>query len=198
MSSRDKDTLEKWFGKYDFLLFAEHGIWEKSKNEDWQLTSKLWSEDWKTNLKPVIEKYVDRTPGSYLEEMKNVLSWYYEKADPDHGALRARELKDELSIRILNMNLQIADGRKVIEVKPTAMNKGFAAVKTISDYNHDFIMAVGDDWTDEYLFELLPPAADTIRVGMKKTHARYNCESYQDVRKLLRRLSSSSSKKKLM
>jgi len=189
MSSRDKDILEEWFDRHGFLLFAEHGIWKKTKEHDWQQTSKQLSIDWKKVIRPVIESYVDRTPGSYLEEMNNVLSWRYEKTDPDHGKLRAREFKDELSERFLNIDLQILEGKKVIEIKPAGMNKGIAALNTLADQKYDFIMAVGDDWTDEYLFELLPEDAITVRVGLKRTHARYKCESYKDVRKLLNRLS---------
>jgi trehalose 6-phosphate synthase/phosphatase len=188
MSSRDRDQLMKWFGNRDFTLFAEHGFWIKHRDREWQSTGDRLKQDWQSIIKPVIESYVDRTPGSYLEEMNNILSWHYEKADPDHGMLRARELKDELTERILNMDLQILEGRKVIEVKPTGMNKGIAALNFLSSSRYDFIMAVGDDWTDEYLFELLPESAITIRVGLKKTHAKYNCETYKDVRKILQKL----------
>ncbi|HER10049.1 MAG TPA: bifunctional alpha,alpha-trehalose-phosphate synthase (UDP-forming)/trehalose-phosphatase [Bacteroides sp.] len=189
MSSRDRDTLEKWFGDRDLMLFAEHGIWKKTGKEGWQQTSQPMGNFWKESIRPAMESYVDRTPGSYLEEMNNVLSWHFEKADPDHGIIRARDLKDELTARILNTELQIVEGRNVIEIKPSSMNKGIAALDVITGKNYDFIMAVGDDWTDETMFELLPERAVTLRVGMKKTIARYNCESYRDVRKLLNQMS---------
>jgi len=188
MSSRDKNTLEKWFGNRDFLLFAEHGIWKKTRDQGWMQTSKPLSSFWKDAIRPAMEAYVDRTPGSYLKEMNNVLSWHYEKADPDHGSMRARDLKDELTARILNMDLQIVEGRQVIEIKPSGMNKGIAALDAVTDRDYDFIMAVGDDWTDETMFELLPEQAITLRVGMKKTQAKYNCGSYRDVRDLLNQL----------
>jgi trehalose 6-phosphate synthase/phosphatase len=192
MSSRDKNTLETWFGDRDLLLFAEHGIWKKTRSQGWTQTSKPLSSYWKDSIRPAMESYVDRTPGSYLIEMNNVLSWHYEQADPDHGIMRALDLKDELAARILNMDLQIVEGRNVIEIKPSGMNKGIAALDTITGRNYDFIMAVGDDWTDETMFELLPDQAITLRVGMKKTQARYNCESYRDVRNLLNLLSEDS------
>ncbi len=198
MSSRDKDILEQWFGRHDFLLFAEHGMWKKTRDKRWHQTRKQLTNDWKNDIRPVIESYVDRTPGSYLEEMNNVLSWHFEKADPDHGRLRAYELKDELAVRILNMDLQILEGKEVIEIKPAGMNKGIAALQTIMANKYDFVMAIGDDWTDEYLFELLPDTAITIRVGMKKTHAIYNCQSYKEVRKLLKQLGTVSTKKKAL
>ena len=192
MSSRGKHVLDQWFGRYDLLLFAEHGIWRKDRHQDWQLTGEQIIGDWKEIILPVIESYVDRTAGSYLEEMHNVLTWHYENTDPDQGILRARELKEELAERVQNMGLQIVEGKNRIEIKPTGMNKGLAALQTLEADNYDFIMAVGDDWTDENLFELLPDDAITLRVGMKKTSAEYNCETYQDVRRLLWKLSRAS------
>ena len=54
--------------------------------------------------------------------------------------------------------------------------------------NYDFIMGIGDDWTDEYLFEELPIMAFTIKVGIVNTKARYNVDSFNDVRRILRKL----------
>jgi trehalose 6-phosphate synthase/phosphatase len=188
MSSYDKDILDSWFGRFYFQIYAEHGIWKKTKTEGWQQTSGPLTNEWKNNIRPVLESYVDRTPGSYMEEMNHVLSWHFEKTDPDHGYLRACELKDELSERIINMDLQIREGRKVIEIKPAALNKGVATLQAFSAQTYDFIMAVGDQWTDESIFELLPDLAVTVRVGNRSTHARYNCESYEVDRKLLQQI----------
>ena len=97
----------------------------------------------------------------------------------------ANEMKDELTSLIANHNLEILEGNKVIEVKNSGVNKGRAAVHKLGDDNFDFIIGIGDDWTDEYLFEELPDKSITIKVGMKNTLAKFNVESYNDVRKLL-------------
>ena len=47
--------------------------------------------------------------------------------------------------------------------------------------NHDFIFAVGDDITDEYLFEELPERSYTIKVGSKNTCAKYNIANIKKV-----------------
>ena len=49
----------------------------------------------------------------------------------------------------------------------------------------DFILAVGDDWTDEDLFRMLPPGAYTIKVPYGPSVAGFYLDSFQDVRKLL-------------
>ena len=63
--------------------------------------------------------------------------------------------------------------------KNTAMMKG-------EDY--DFIMALGDDWTDEDTFKAMPKNAYTSRVGYTYTQANYNIKNPLEVRELLKTL----------
>lgn len=50
----------------------------------------------------------------------------------------------------------------------------------------NFILAIGDDRTDEDLFRALPPTAHSVRVGLAQTGARYYLSSDTAVRRLLR------------
>ncbi|MBN2610711.1 MAG: bifunctional alpha,alpha-trehalose-phosphate synthase (UDP-forming)/trehalose-phosphatase [Bacteroidales bacterium] len=187
ISGRDKETFTEWFAKKNYSLITEHGVWIKEPRSDWDLVEKV-NNEWKELIRPLIEFYVDRTPGSFVEEKNFSLVWHFRKCDPDLGNLRAIELKDELTSLIANRNIEILEGNKVIEIKNSGINKGRAASKKITGEDYDFILGIGDDWTDEYLFNELPGAAFTIKVGMVNTLARYNLESFNDVRKLLRKL----------
>lgn len=185
VSGRDKDTFEKWFGNKNYWLIAEHGIWLKKKgSKKWNLTQKVDTE-WKQLIKPVIEFYVDRTPGSFIEEKNYTLVWHYRKTDPELGNIRKIELKDDLTGLIANKNLELLEGHKVLEVKTSGVNKGRTAASLIFGENFDFILAVGDDWTDEYLFSELPANAVTIKVGISPTKAKYAVDTYDEVRTLL-------------
>jgi trehalose 6-phosphate synthase/phosphatase len=146
------------------------------------------NKEWKRFIRPVIEFYVDRTPGSFIEEKNYSLVWHFRKCDPDLGNIRAIELKDELTSLIANNNLEILEGNKVIEVKNSGINKGRAASQKIAGDDYGFILGIGDDWTDEYLFEELPRSAYTVKVGFVNTKARYSVDTFNDVRKLLVKL----------
>jgi trehalose 6-phosphate synthase/phosphatase len=141
--------------------------------------------DWMESVRPLLEFYVDQTPRSFIEEKNFSLVWHYRKADPDLGIQRSWELKDALHILTSNLNLEIMDGDKVLEIKYSGINKGRAALHKIGDDMYDFILAIGDDWTDEYTFGALPEAAYTIKVGTKTTKARFYIESVDQVRELL-------------
>ncbi|NQU84370.1 MAG: trehalose-phosphatase, partial [Mariniphaga sp.] len=188
ISGRDKETLSKWFKGFDKLAFiAEHGVWNKNPNEEWQMTD-LIEKDWIEIIEPVLQSFVDRTPRSFIEYKNYSLVWHYRDADPDMGQQRAWELKDDLKNYIANLNLEIMDGDKVIEIKNAGINKGRAALNKIGDTEFDFVLALGDDWTDEYTFNALPESAYTIKVGTKTTAAKYYVSDVEAVRDLLNQL----------
>ena len=187
ISGRDKNTLNDWFGSRGYSLIAEHGAWFKAKGEEWHARNKGQS-SWKENIRPVLESYVDRTPGSLIEEKTHSLVWHYRKSDIELGVLRALELTTDLSNLIINQELEILEGSKVVEVKAAGINKGSAAIDYIQNANHDFIFAIGDDWTDEYLFKELPEDAITIKVGTDRSEAKYYVDNYREVRSFLKEL----------
>jgi trehalose 6-phosphate synthase/phosphatase len=187
VSGRDKDTLDKWFGDRGLNLIAEHGVWIKDRGADWQTIEPL-RDDWKEQMRPILEWYEDRTPGSFIEEKGFSLVWHYRKADPGLASLRARELKDELLQLTANLNLGILEGSKVIEIKSVGIDKGRAALHWLSRKAWGFILAIGDDWTDEDLFAVLPESAYSIKVGMSPSKAKFNLGSVHEVRALIHRL----------
>jgi trehalose 6-phosphate synthase/phosphatase len=54
--------------------------------------------------------------------------------------------------------------------------------------NYDFIMAIGDDTTDEDMFKALPETAYTIKIGKMSQVARYNLRSQSKTLPFLRKL----------
>ena len=188
ISGRDKETLSKWFKEFNRLAFiAEHGVWNKNPGDEWKMNSQI-EKDWMDIIEPVLQNFVDRTPRSFIEYKNYSLVWHYRDADPDMGQQRAWELKDDLKNYIANLNLEIMDGDKVIEIKNAGINKGIAALAKIGNLKFDYILALGDDWTDEYTFNALPSSAITIKVGTKTTAAKYYIKDVEEVRGLLRRL----------
>jgi trehalose 6-phosphate synthase/phosphatase len=187
ISGRDKDTLQNWFGTLDLKLIAEHGAWLKEKNEDWKMIKPL-TNDWKPQILPILEIYADRLPGSFVEEKEFAIVWHYRRADPESASMRAKELVDDLVNFTANIDVQILQGSKVVEVRCAGVNKGIASMHFISQDDFDFILAVGDDWTDEDLFKALPETAYSIRVGLTQSYARFNLYSQTGVIELLREL----------
>lgn len=185
ISGRDRRTLERWVDNFTHGLVAEHGVWIKDK--EWKPVASL-SDEWKKDINPILETYVDRTPGSFIEEKDYSLVWHFRKVDPALATVRVGELKDILLHITGNLNVGVLEGNKVIEIKNTEVNKGRAAQYWLSKRKWDFILSAGDDSTDEDVFEVLPECSYSIKVGLGPSKARFTIPSFIEVRELLNEL----------
>jgi trehalose 6-phosphate synthase/phosphatase len=187
VSGRPRRDLEDWFGRLPVAMVAEHGVWLRPRDGDWRVFKTMTAE-WKERVRPILQLYVDRLPGALLEEKEFSLAWHYRGADPEQASFRAKELLDDLADYTRNIDVQVFEGRKVVEVRNSGVNKGTAALEWLKVDVPDFILGVGDDWTDEDLFRALPPNAYSVRVGLANTAALYYLTGHTVVRRVLREL----------
>ncbi len=187
ISGRDHETLEAWLSVSGVDLVAEHGARVRRQNGRWQMMDESPATNWQDEIRPVMEVYVDRTPGAYLEDKGSALVWHYRRAEPELGSLRAKELIDTLESYLSNTTLHVMQGEKVIEVKESNVNKGRAAQRWLREGpEYDFVLAIGDDVTDEDLFAVLPEESYSIKVGRApQSKARYYLRDADQVRDLL-------------
>ncbi len=185
ISGRDRFSLDRWLGDLNLTLVAEHGGWVKEGGE-WVTTAPI-DESWKEMIRPVLEAFVNRVPGSFIEHKDFSLAWHYRRAD-----LRiAREAVNEMIRALVNLtagiSVNVLPGKMVVEVRQAGISKG-SFFRRISDRGWDFILAAGDDATDEDLFRALPDWAHSIRVGYTPSSAKYNVRRREELINLLRGL----------
>ena len=176
ISGRSAENLGRWFGKVPQLwLVAEHGAEIKMQSDSkWESLRPQAPTDWKPTVMPILEHFVDRTPGSFVEEKKYALVWHYRMADPEFGEWLANELVSMLEAMLAETELRAFRGKKIVEVKPVWANKGEAIQRLLRDFpGADFILAAGDDRTDEDLFERVPSNAWTVHIGPGPTRASF-------------------------
>ncbi|MFO7615877.1 MAG: bifunctional alpha,alpha-trehalose-phosphate synthase (UDP-forming)/trehalose-phosphatase [Bacteroidales bacterium] len=188
ISGRDKDFLENQFKGIEVTLVAEHGYFIKRGQGEW-LESFATVANWKDSVMPILMEYVSRCNGTFIEEKAGSLAWHYRNADLDYAQLRLNELRDDLAEIIRHKtDFEILEGNKVLEVKSGRYDKGEAASSLLRQETYDFILAAGDDKTDEFLFQALPPSAYSIRIGLSPSFARYNLSDYSLLIDLLKSL----------
>ncbi len=73
----------------------------------------------------------------------------------------------------------------MVEVKNIGVDKGSAVSKLMTGGSWDFVLAVGDDASDETVFAVLPEDAYAAKVGYGLTRATFSLESPEAVRALL-------------
>ncbi|HJW15522.1 MAG TPA: bifunctional alpha,alpha-trehalose-phosphate synthase (UDP-forming)/trehalose-phosphatase [Flavisolibacter sp.] len=186
ISGRDAQTLDNWLGHLPLTLVAEHGAYVKYKNEEWREYITVPNE-WKDQIRPLMQLFVDRCAGSFIEEKNSTLAWHYRNTQQELGFSRSRELRNSLLQLITNTPLQVIDGNKVLEVRMIGVDKGATAMNLINYLNPDFILCIGDDTTDEDMFRSLRERSYTIKIGRGNTAAQYTIMSQREVYPFLSR-----------
>ena len=188
ISSRGREFMTEHLGELGAGMVASHGVWIRRAGEEWEQLVPV-EPDWKSELAPIMELHADRTPGSRFEDKEYGLAWHYQGSDPDLAFIRVAELRDALLSMSANHNVTIFEGNRVLEVKSALASKSQAAANWHEHADYDFILAAGDDQTDEELFVSLPERAHSIRIGLGMTNASYFLENPGELRGFLGELS---------
>jgi trehalose 6-phosphate synthase/phosphatase len=187
VSGRSTVDLDNWLGQLNVNLAAEHGALIKPKgHKNWTKTHKL-PRDWKKTILPAMEKYTAKVPESFIEQKTCSLVWHYRKASPYYSQKYAVVLKKELAPLVKPLGLKVYSGNKILEVKAPEANKGVVAKSWLAA-KPDFILALGDDYTDEDTFAALPKRSWSIKIGRGRTKANYRLPKQSEVEKLLAKL----------
>lgn len=196
ISGRDKQTLETWFPIPKLAIVAEHGVWKKERQEYyWKMLGKF-SFSWKPSLLSLLQQWVDRIPGSFIEEKEFSLAWHYRLVDTVAAQASIKEILYEVTEFANSTDVVVIHGDKVIEVKNAGADKGTAAQLWLQKKNYDFSFAVGDDITDEDMFSVMPESAFTIKIGDGYSHAKHRLKGISDLEKLLQMFVQGNNKTK--
>lgn len=186
ISGRDGATLESWFNGLPVGLIAEHGAVVRKKSGDW-ITTQENTPLWKPEIAQLMQQAVESCSGSFVEEKQFSLAWHYRNAASNAGPTVAEQLFARLQTAGNKAGLNILQGNKVIEVRIEGIDKGAATQKLLDVKRYDFILAVGDDRTDEDMFRQLlnVPQAYSVKVGNDPSLAKYHLAGFEQVGSLL-------------
>lgn len=188
ISGRDQKFLSRWLGSRmpELGLSAEHGCFMKDINDDtWVNLTTKFDMSWQLKVSKLMDEFTIRTPGSFIETKKVALTWHYRRADPELGEFNALELKKSLETFTNELDLEVMEGKANIEVRPKFVNKGEIVKRLVwhphgtkqlfdgdgftsntnpaKEYLPDFVLCLGDDFTDEDMFKQLNIIEDAWR-----------------------------------
>ncbi|MFZ5477590.1 MAG: trehalose-phosphatase, partial [Myxococcota bacterium] len=126
--------------------------------------------------------------GAFVEEKTLGLAWHYRRADVEHGAAAARELRHHLRALLANAPVEVLAGSKVIEVRPQGATKALAVQRALAHAPDATLLAFGDDHTDDDLFAALPEGSLAVGVGDRPLGATARVADPAGVRVLIGRL----------
>lgn len=188
ITGRSHHDIDKLLHHIPINIIAEHGAMVKEEGE-WR-SQIIDNFNWKDPIIPILTQITESCPGSFIEEKFYSVTWHYRNADPITGHARSRELIELLNKVSMSYNVRILDGKKVVEVLSNNTGKGSAVKKLFEQNRYDFVLSIGDDATDEEMFEYLLhyTYAVTIKVGEGTTFAKYKFNSINEVVILLKLL----------
>jgi trehalose 6-phosphate synthase/phosphatase len=189
VSGRGKDVMQSWLGDLPVGLWAEHALWRRDRGTSkWRIAFPV-KRDWMQRVRPLLERATWDTPGSLVEDKGDSLAWHYRMSDPLQGVDTARALRSRIAELFGSEDVETIGGSKVIEVRPRGVHKGLAVQALAREEAASTVfVAIGDDRTDEDLFEHLPESGIAIHVGPESSRAAYRLPNVSGVRRLLKEL----------
>ncbi|EWM21423.1 trehalose phosphate synthase [Nannochloropsis gaditana] len=219
VTGMERQALEQGFGEVENLgLGAEHGFFYKMPHAHhppnhsptvgggWEMMLPSFDSSWMELTQAIMDVYVKRTHGTYIEQKGSALLWQYRDADPEFGHMQSKELEDHLSGVLRGAGVEILRGENkalqggYLEVRPEGVHKGSFLEKVLGEMAEhgkvvDFLLVVGDDASDESMFTAaadyaanFPPnavAAFSCTVGKKPSQARSFLNDVDEVHDLL-------------
>ncbi|VAI32240.1 unnamed protein product [Triticum turgidum subsp. durum] len=205
-STKTRATLSEWFSACEDLgLAAEHGYFIRlERDAEWETCGLATDFSWKQIAEPVMKTYTETTDGSIIEDKETAIVWCYKDADRDFGSCQAKELHDHLESVLSNEPVSVKADLNYVEVKPQGVSKGLVAKRMLSTMQElglppDFVLCVGDDRSDEDMFEVITTAVDgpylspgatvfACTVGQKPSKAKYYLDEPADIKRMIRAL----------
>ena len=187
ISGRSTGNLEDWLGDTGVVLVAEHGFTIKRPGQAWR--HEPIDTSWKAAVLPLFEAAVKAVPGSFIADDKmSGIVWHYRAVADDVALPTVRDLVKKLEPIAEKHHIRCLPGNKFIEMKVATSDKGVATRELLDEQPWDFVLAAGDDTTDEDMLAVLPDNAFGIKIGEGPSAARLRLKDATALRALLRQL----------
>ena len=173
VSGRSRADMEKWFGHTKVNIIAEHGAWYKEYLGEWR-DLRPDSIKNKECFLEFLNPYLINIPDSFIEEKSSGYCLHFGTCKPKNVTLYLNQLVNDFFeyIELNNLLYRCTISPTQFEILPIGCNKGKAIQKVISFADHSFVLAAGDDDTDEDMFKVLPETSFTFKIGRKDTCAK--------------------------
>jgi trehalose 6-phosphate synthase/phosphatase len=197
LSGKGREEVSESLGEINGLgLVAEAGFFFRRANSpplitkygdpgfdsQWERLVSDGHSSWKTIAKAVMEVYMERTHGVYIQEEESAVAWQFRDADPEFAHIQSKELEDQLKQLLKTLNVDIVRGEDYVEVRPKGISKGDFIRSLLDELVEtkqtfpDFVLCIGDDTSDEKSFQVYIKYNNICDVNLpkKKMHGLIN------------------------
>lgn len=212
VSGMERSHMDAAFGGLPGIsLAAEHGLFYRlgsrpgtpiTSDAAWAQVMPTFDESWREGTQSIMKVFAQRTNGAYVQRKGASVVWRYEGAEEEFASLQAKELRDHLEALVQGQGVVVNQGKGFVEVKPKGVDKGVIVDLVLEqvekDGGVDFVLVMGDDVSDEHMFDAVlarKPASASVyccTVGRKPSSATYYLNDTEEVLGVLRTLSNNS------
>ena len=126
-----------------------------------------------------------QVPGSIVEQKNHSVVFHYRTASgPESAVDEIRQMAAE------SPGITLLDGKNILELTDSTTDKGKAISALRLSLAAGYVLFIGDDVTDETVFEALRPPDVTVHVGSGPTAAQLSVPDVEAVADLLEALAS--------
>lgn len=175
VSGRRRAELVDRMGGRGFTLIGEHGADYGSEVLDEPPALVL--------ARQLVNDLVEETPGARVEHKAHSVVFHYRQVDdPDEAVDSVRRAAEHLE------GIHVVEGKKVVELTVSTETKGDAVERLRQHTDSDAVVYLGDDTTDETVFEMLRPGDFGVKVGPGPTAAAHRLDGPEAVADFLEEL----------
>lgn len=185
VSGRRRSELVERFGEKAFMLIGEHG---SDTGNPAMAAETIPGADSLDRARRLVDAAAASTPGAHSEHKDQSVVFHYRTApDAEATVAHIRQQAGDLD------GVKVIDGKKALELSAATTDKGAAIDHIRHELGADVVLFVGDDVTDESVFEVLGPDDIGIKVGPGETAAAYRVADPEAVTRILEQLARTRS-----
>ncbi|TDH68828.1 hypothetical protein CCR75_006666 [Bremia lactucae] len=139
VSANERDAIGKWLTDRRVGIVAESGYFYRLPNDDeWQVMAEDTDPSWKKVVRPIMQYFTERTPGSRIDSRESSLTWHYGETDPIFGPMQARDMQVNLEDVLCNLPLEVVQGANRVEVRLQGVTKTLLLDKVLKRFQSDY------------------------------------------------------------
>ncbi|KAK7184800.1 hypothetical protein DPSP01_002231 [Paraphaeosphaeria sporulosa] len=170
MSGRTVEELELAFNRLPNLgLIAENGCFVRDGDSDeWiQFPDEEKTQTWKNAIKDILQYYVERVEGSWVEEHQCSLIYHYQ-SETDSASRQAGECANQINDASASQRVRAIPTKDSVIIEPADYDKSTAAQHIYDRYlendRAEFLFVAGNDRDDEIVFKWGQELKDSRKV----------------------------------
>jgi trehalose 6-phosphate synthase/phosphatase len=195
LSDKSAMDLNSFLTVSQITIAAESGGFVRGPRGQWQTLGDLYLL-WKEPISSALRRLAHHYPDTTIDEKHFSITWEYGNGIAHLPDSDKRQLKAAFRIMSNQYNVPMIETEHSVEFKAAEISKGKFVASWMNLHGPgDFILAIGDDKSDEEIFKLIDRKYISVRVGYdSSSHARYYVQSRAEVLPLLKSLADKGKK----